>query len=177
MPLFETPRLIGRPLSREDLPALTAILSDPWVMKHSLRGVCDEQATSRFIDECLVCYAEQGMGPWALVERGTGELLGFCGVSPEQVGGVQEANLGYRLARRFWNRGLATEAVRGVLALVFGPLGLDCVVVIIEPDHGASLRVAEKAGFSEYQQMEFHQRPVRLYRMGGQHWQALCLDG
>ncbi|XSS65582.1 GNAT family N-acetyltransferase [Pseudomonas sp. B11] len=55
-------------------------------------------------------------GHGALVEKGTGELVGFCGVSPEQVGGVQEANLGYRLARRFWNRGLATEAVRGVLA-------------------------------------------------------------
>nr|WP_178125002.1 GNAT family N-acetyltransferase [Pseudomonas sp. Fl4BN1] len=174
--LFETPRLIGRPLSRDDLPVLSAILSDPQVMKHSLRGVCDQQATLQFIDWCLACYAEHGMGPWALVEKVSGELVGFCGVGPEQLDGVQEANLGYRLARRFWNQGLASQAVRGVLGLVFGQRHLASVVVIIEPAHGASLRVAEKAGFCEYQVMQFHQRPVRLYRMTGQQWQALCLD-
>lgn len=124
MPLFETPRLIARPLSRDDLPALTAILSDPQVMEYSLRGVCDEQATLQFIEWCLQCYTELGIGPWALVEKGSGELVGFCGVSPEQVGEVQEANLGYRLATRFWNRGLASEAARGVLQWVFLPASI-----------------------------------------------------
>lgn len=176
MPLFETPRLIGRPLTRDDLPALTAILSDPLVMQYSLRGVCDEQATGQFIDWCLECYAERGTGPWALVEKSSGELAGFCGVSPEQVGEVQELNLGYRLATRFWNRGLAVEAARGVLRWVFCQWPLASVVVIIEPAHGASLRVAQKAGFSAFREIEFHQRPVRLYRMTGQQWQALCLD-
>jgi len=50
MPLFETVRLFVRPLSHQDLPALTEILSDPEVMKHSVRGVCDEAATIKFID-------------------------------------------------------------------------------------------------------------------------------
>nr|BFD41275.1 GNAT family N-acetyltransferase [Pseudomonas sp. FFPRI_1] len=175
MPLFETPRLIARPLSRDDLPALTAILSDPQVMEYSLRGVCDEQATLQFIEWCLQCYTELGIGPWALVEKGSGELVGFCGVSPEQVGEVQEANLGYRLATRFWNRGLASEAARGVLQWVFCQHQLASVVVIIEPAHGASLRVAEKAGFSEFQLLRLHDRPVRLYRLTSHQWQALCL--
>ena len=54
MHLFETQRLIGRPLSRQDLPALTEILSDPEVMKYSVRGVFDENATRNFIDfDCV----------------------------------------------------------------------------------------------------------------------------
>lgn len=79
---------------------MTKILSDPEVMKYSIRGVCDEDATRRFIDWCLECYASLGIGPWALIAKDSGRLVGFCGVSPEEVNGVEEIGLGYRLAKR-----------------------------------------------------------------------------
>ena len=167
MPLFETPRLIARLLSRQDLPALTAILSDPKVMEYSLRGVCDEAATAAFIEWCQGCYATHGIGPWALEDKASHELVGFCGVSPEVVNGIEEANLGYRLARRFWNQGLATEAAKGVLDYVRAGGQVESVVVIIEPEHVASLKVAERAGFKAFEVLEFHDRPVRLYRLDG----------
>jgi ribosomal-protein-alanine N-acetyltransferase len=165
VPVFETPRLIVRRLSRQDLPALTAILSDPKVMEYSVRGVCDEAATARFIDGCLDCYAAHGMGPWALEDKASHELVGFCGVSPEAVNGIEEANLGYRLARRYWGQGLASEAARGVLDALRASGQLESVVVIIEPEHIASLKVAERAGFKDFEVLEFHGRPVRLYRL------------
>lgn len=163
--LFETSRLTVRELAEQDLPELIAMLADPAVMEYSVRGVCDEQAARRFYDWCRSSYEAQGFGPWALLEKASGRLVGFCGVSPEPVAGRQEINLGYRLARRFWRQGLATEAVQGVLDYAVPRLGLESVVVIIEPEHRASLRVAEKAGFSDYHEADFHGRPVRLYRM------------
>lgn len=165
MPLFETPRLLVRELSRADLPALTAILSDPEVMKYSVRGVCDAQVTGEFIDGCVHCYATHGMGQWALINKADGVLIGFCGVSPEQVEGVEEANLGYRLARRYWNQGLASEAVKGVLDYVFGQLQKPAVIAIIDPEHVASLRVAQKSGFTTFVSVEFHGRRVCVYRL------------
>ncbi|WP_026972711.1 GNAT family N-acetyltransferase [Aliagarivorans marinus] len=171
MQLFETKRLLVRPLSHKDLSALTAILSDPEVMKYSVRGVCDEAATKAFIDWCLTCYSSQGVGPWALVEKETGELVGFCGVEPELIAGVEEINLGYRLAQKFWNQGLATEAVHGVLEYAFRHKGCESIVAIIEPEHIASVRVSEKAGFTRYTMLEFHNRPVRIYRMNSQEWE------
>ncbi|MBY4676249.1 GNAT family N-acetyltransferase [Marinobacterium arenosum] len=175
--LFETERLIVRQITKKDLRELTQILSDPDVMRYSVGGVCDEQATSRFIDWCLESYSSRGVGPWALVEKGTDDLVGFCGIGPEPVGNTEEFNLGYRLASRFWNRGLATEAAEGVLGYAFEMTSIESVVVIIEPEHTASLRVAGKAGFSEYADLEFHGRPVRLYRMNKQGWNALHNDG
>lgn len=169
MPLFETQRLIGRQLSQQDLPVLTEILSDSDVMKYSVHGVCDENATRKFIDWCQECYLSCGVGPWALVEKGSGDLVGFCGVSPEMVDGIEEMNLGYRLARNFWNQGFATEAVKGVINYVCTQKSIRSVVVIIEPEHKASLRVCEKAGFSSYTNLEFHGKPVRLYRMAWRH--------
>ncbi|KGD66195.1 N-acetyltransferase GCN5 [Alcanivorax nanhaiticus] len=170
MQLFETERLIVRPLSLQDVPALTAILSDPEVMKFSVRGVCDEQATRQFVQWCLDCYATHDVGPWALSEKTSGDLVGFCGVGPEQVGDVEEINLGYRLARRFWRQGLATEAVKGVMQYAFAQKHCESVIVIIEPQHTASVRVTEKAGFQGYTVQEFHGRPVRLYRMSRDDW-------
>nr|WP_240457742.1 GNAT family N-acetyltransferase [Halomonas socia] len=61
---------------------LAETLSDPDVMKHSARGVCDEPATRQFTEWCLACYELHSIGPWALVDRTSSELIGFCGVGP-----------------------------------------------------------------------------------------------
>ncbi|MFB8831806.1 GNAT family N-acetyltransferase [Azotobacter sp. CWF10] len=169
----ESARMLIRPLSLEDVPALTEILSDPDVMKHSVRGVCDEAATRRFVEWCLDCYASHGVGPWALIEKESFTLIGFCGVGPERVGDAEEINLGYRLARRYWGIGIATEAACATLAYAFETKAFRSVVAIIEPEHIASLRVAEKAGFRGFQEMVFHGKPVRLYRMTKDEWSEL----
>jgi RimJ/RimL family protein N-acetyltransferase len=171
--ICETERLVIRPLSLDDVPALTEILSDPEVLKHSVRGVCDGAATRKFIEWCLDCYDSHGVGPWALIDKKDSALIGFCGVGPEMVADVEEINLGYRLATRYWNRGLASEAAKAVLNYAFGRKLFNSVVVIIEPEHVASLRVAEKAGFSRFDALEFHGRPVRLYRLAWEQWEAL----
>jgi len=168
--LFETERLVARQLSFQDLPALTEILNDPEVMKYSVRGVCDEDATRKFIDWCMGCYSSHGIGPWAFLEKASGNLIGFCGIGPELVDGVEEINLGYRLARKFWNQGFATESVMGVMNYAFDQKHCESVVVIIEPEHTASVRVTEKAGFGDYTIHEFHNRQVRLYRMTYKYW-------
>jgi RimJ/RimL family protein N-acetyltransferase len=169
----ETDRLILRRLSLDDVPELTEILSDPEVMKHSVNGVCDEAATRKFVEWCLSCYESHGVGPWALVDKKASELIGFCSAAPEMVGDVAEINLGYRLAMRYWSKGLASEATRAVLNYLFGEKLFNSVVVIIEPEHLASLKVAEKAGFSSFDVLEFHGRPVRLYRLTSEQWETL----
>nr|WP_299179112.1 GNAT family N-acetyltransferase [uncultured Neptuniibacter sp.] len=170
--ICETERLIIRSLSLGDLPELADILSDPEVMKHSVKGVCDEAATRKFIEWCLACYASQGVGPWALIDKQTSELIGFCGVGPEKVDDAEVINLGYRLAKRYWNKGIASEAVRAVLDFAFVKKQFHSVFVIIEPEHLASLRVAEKTGFSSFESIDFHGRSVRLYRMTSDQWES-----
>lgn len=165
MLIRETERLVIRAFLPDDVPALTEILSDPEVMKYSVRGVCNEAATRQFIEWSMACYESHGVGPWALVDKKSSALVGFCGVGPEMVDGIEEINLGYRLATRYWNQGLASEAAKAVLDYAFDQKQLHSVVVIIEPEHVASRKVAEKAGFNAYDVIEFHGRPVRLYRL------------
>lgn len=170
MVIAETERLVLQPFSYDDVSELAAILGDPEVMKFSVRGVCDRAATLRFIDWCRSCYERHGLGPWALFDKIEGELCGFCGLGPESVGEVEEINLGYRLARHYWGQGLATEAAKAALDYGFRRQPVETVIAIIEPENVASLRVAEKAGFSEFRDMAFHDRPARLYRMSREQW-------
>jgi len=74
--------------------------------------------------------------------------LGFAGLAvpsflPEMMPAVE---VGWRLARDGWGRGLATEAARAALDEAFGPLGLASVISIIAEGNERSVRVADKLG-------------------------------
>ena len=172
MTICETSRLSIRELTTDDVPELASILGDPTVMRYSIRGVFSEEDTRQFVEWCINLYEKNGYGPWALVEKASTELVGFCGLSPELINGVEEIHVGYRLTPQFWGQGFATEAASEVLAHGFEVGCIDSVVAIIEPEHIASLRVAEKAGFASFICARFHDRDVRIYRKTLSQWHA-----
>jgi len=60
-----------------------------------------------------------------------------------------DVSLGYQLMPTYWNRGIATEAARPLLAYAFEILGFDRVFAFAHPRNGRSARVLEKLGFRE----------------------------
>ena len=146
----DTARLILRPWSEEHLGALVVLNADPEVARY-LGGRPFDPAESAALSERLVEHWEQhGYGLWAVVEKRSGETLGFAGLShpvfvPELA---EEVEVGWRLDRSAWGRGYATEAGAEALRWAFGELGLARVVAIIDPDNAASLAVARKLGMT-----------------------------
>ena len=116
IPSLHTDRLMLRELTPDDTPALARILGDAQVMRHSVRGVLSEQATGEFIDWCCQSYRQRGFGPWAVVDKSSSTLAGFCGLNAERVDDADEIEIGYRLAPGFWGKGLGTEAARSALS-------------------------------------------------------------
>ncbi|GAA3589314.1 GNAT family N-acetyltransferase [Marinobacter xestospongiae] len=167
---IRTSRLRLRELVPEDIDPLADMLADPEVMRFSVGGVRDRAGTQQFLDWCRDCYRDVGVGPWALELADTGDFVGFCGVGPDTVADREEINLGYRLARRYWGRGLATESVRAVLSEAFEQRRYDSVIAIVEPDHVASIRVIEKAGFGPGREADFSGHRVRLFRLYRERW-------
>lgn len=165
-----TSRMLIRQFSTDDVPELALMLADPEVMRYSIRGVLTKEDTLDFVDWCASLYATYGFGPWALVEKSSASLVGFCGLSPEVIDEADELHVGYRLARRFWGHGFATEAVSATLSYGFGTAQLPSVVAVIQPEHVASVRVAEKAGFRSFVATQFHDRSVRVYRKTLHDW-------
>ena len=166
----ETARLTLRPWSDEHLGALAVINADPEVTRY-LGGRPFGPAESAALSERLVAHWERyGYGLWAVVERGSGETLGFAGLShpvfiPELAG---EVEVGWRLDRGAWGKGYATEAGVEAIRWAFGELGLARVVAIIDPDNAASLAVARKLGLAPSGRVVHPERgtPLELFERG-----------
>jgi RimJ/RimL family protein N-acetyltransferase len=149
--VIETGRLLLRGWRDEDLEPYARLCADPDVMRFigdgsTLTRERSEEQVSRFIGH----WDERGFGLWALEEKESGVFVGFAGLAYQKdwPEGEHKTEVGWRLGREFWGRGLATEAARAGVAYGFGTLGLERIISIIQPDNMASRRVAEKAGLT-----------------------------
>jgi RimJ/RimL family protein N-acetyltransferase len=161
----ETARLRLREFELHDVRALKKILSAPNVMEFSSKGPLSEADTLGFIDWCIKSYQEYGYGQWAVIEKGSGKLIGCCGLSHATVDEVDEVEIGYRLDKEHWGKGLATEAAGGVLAHGFDALMLESIAGIVAPRHSRSIRVLEKIGFRTFSETRYCGWDVRVYRL------------
>jgi len=183
-PSLVTKRLLLRPWREEDLPAFAALNADPEVMEFMPKRLDRSESDAlarRMGDEVL----RQGYGQWAVEVPGVAGFVGFVGLSPPSF----EAHftpcmeVGWRLARRHWGQGYATEAARAALAFGFGTLGLDEIVSFTVPANLRSRRVMERLGMTRSPADDFdHPRlpaghPIRahvLYRLRRERWTALA---
>jgi ribosomal-protein-alanine N-acetyltransferase len=94
--------------------------------------------------------AAQGWGLYAAEEGATGAFMGFIGLAVPrfQAPFMPAVEIGWRLARPFWGRGLATEGARAVIAHAFGSLAMDGLVSFTTVANQRSRRVMEKAGLT-----------------------------
>ncbi len=84
-----------------------------------------------------------------------------------------EIEIGYRLRRDFWNRGLATEAARTVRDHGFRDLKFERVISLIHPENHASRRVAEKNGMILERETTFRSFPTFVFAITRQRWLQL----
>lgn len=137
-------RIALRPFEDTDLEAAHRVYGDAEVMRHvGAGGPVSREVSAAMIAGYRAHQARHGYAFWAVIERGTGELIGDAGLEVTEHG----VELGYTLARPWWGRGLATEAARLCLRAALGPLELPRLVALADVDNPASARVLEKLGF------------------------------
>jgi RimJ/RimL family protein N-acetyltransferase len=146
--VFVTPRLVGRRIDTADLDALAAVYGDAEAMRWVGGGRPLSRAEcARWIEVTHENYRRRGYGMFALVERTAPPpgVIGFCGLV--HPAGQVEPELKYALLRSHWGRGLASEAVAGLVDHGLRVLGLAGLVATVATEHRASQRVLAKAGF------------------------------
>ena len=146
--IFESQRLQCRRLVSEDLNALTEVYGDAEAMRWVDDGSPLTEAEAKaWIEVTENNYRKRGYGMFALEERATHQVVGFCGLV--HPGDQQEAEVKYALLRTYWGQGLATEAVRELLNYGAGRHGLIHVIATVYPEHLASQNVLTKVGMSK----------------------------
>ena len=119
--VFETERLSVRRWRRTEADGVFRIYSDPvgarWVDDGQPITMAESEA---WLGVTATNYARRGYGMFAVDDRASGELLGYCGLV--HPGGQVEAEVKYAFARSVWGRGFASEVVHGMVRHVSADL-------------------------------------------------------
>ena len=147
LPMLETERLVLRPVTEADAPALFDVFSDAEVMRYWSRPPMTSMDQARaFVTEIQAHWHARSLFQWGITERSGGALIGTCTLYRWDRTHAR-AEIGYALRRDRWGRGLATEAVRAVLDFAFERMRLHRVGADTDPRNAASGRVLERLGF------------------------------
>jgi [ribosomal protein S5]-alanine N-acetyltransferase len=173
--ILETPRLILRPFREEDIERLAELMANRDFMRFSL-GPYTHKQTKAVLQKFLSWNKARLPSPFAVVLRENNDVLGYCGfLHHAELPG--EVEIGYRLDRAYWNRGLITEGARVVRDYAFVGLQLPRVISLIHPENVPSRRVAEKIGLMPEREITFRGFPTTVFALSREQWQAACCAG
>lgn len=140
MAVLRTERLLLRPARSDDIDALHAIMRQPQAMAYwSTPPHSTLAETADFVDAMISIPSGEGED---FVIEFKGRLIGKAGL-------YRFPDIGYILDPAFWGRGLATEALRVVIARAFEVHGLPRIQADVDPRNAASLRLLARLGFRE----------------------------
>jgi RimJ/RimL family protein N-acetyltransferase len=147
---LRTPRLLLREWREDDREPFAAIGADPQVMQY-LPALPDRAASDAWIDRMRAANEERGFAYWVVELPDEASLIGAIGLSRVRAGRFPFApatECGWRLARRYWGKGYASEAARAAIEDGLGRLGFDEIVAFAVAGNKRSWQVMERLGMT-----------------------------
>lgn len=179
-PVLETNRLILRPVTLGDAPALQGHFNDWEIIKNLSVQVpwpYPEDGALSFIGDNALPRMERGEAlVWAIVpkESGQDEAVGIIDFRFEDDG---QGNRGFWIARSCQGRGLMTEAIAAVNDFVFFQCGVERILVINAAGNAGSRRVKEKTGaiFLKFVEIEHNsgEKSAELWEVSAENWRKI----
>ena len=111
--VLETKRLLLREMKPNDFDALFRVLGDPETMRHYPTAF-DGQHVMDWIERNMNRYRKDGFGLWAVCLKETGEMIGDCGLTLQNINGEMLPEIGYHIRRDCQRKGYAREAAKAV---------------------------------------------------------------
>lgn len=147
-PDLYTRRLHLRPYRPEDWRAMfDNWAGDPEVTKYLSWGPhASPEVTKGILEMWVESYVSPTVYRWGIEKEG--ELIGDIAVTLWREE-EESCEIGYCLCRRFWNRGLMTEALNRVIHYLFETVGFHRVAICHDVQNPASGRVMEKCGLKK----------------------------
>ena len=164
---IETERLLLRELRLTDLPGMFALDSDPEVHKYlGNKPVKSIDESKKILESVLTQYKERGIGRFAVIEKSTGDFVGWSGLrlnTEYNMNGFTEYyDVGYRLIKRFWGKGYATESGKASIDYAFNVLKLPEIYATTEIGNQASHNALLKLGLHYVEDFYFEQEQMNL---------------
>ena len=143
--ILETERLFLREMTMDDFDALYAVLSDAEIMQH-YPYTFDEERVRSWIERNMDRYKDDGFGLWAVCLKDTGEMIGDCGLTLQNIDGQMLPEIGYHIRRDQQRKGYAKEAAAAVRDWAFQNTEYPALYSYCKYTNVGSFKTAESIG-------------------------------
>ena len=143
--ILETDRLLLREMNMDDFDALYKVLSDSDIMQH-YPYTFDEKRVSDWIERNMNRYMEYGFGLWAVCLKETGEMIGDCGLTLQNIEGEMLPEIGYHIRADHQRKGYAKEAAVAVRDWAFANTDYPALYSYCKYTNVGSYKTAESIG-------------------------------
>ena len=154
---LESSRVLLRGWKESDLAPWIALNLDPENLKYFPRTYSAEESRASFL-RIRDLLNENSLGLWAAEEKSSGEFMGFVGLMQHNIPGIAFmpcCEIGWRLDRKYWGKGYATEAATVVLGYGLNELKLEEIFSFTAKGNLPSINVMRKIGMRERPELAF----------------------
>ena len=171
--IIETKRLVLREMNTEDYDALYAVLADSDIMQH-YPYTFDEARVRGWIERNIERYRIFGFGLWAVCLKDTGEMIGDCGLTMQNIGGVIKPEIGYHIRKDMQQKGYAKEAASAVRDWTFENTTYNMIFSYMKYTNTPSAKSAQSWGchFIEEFEDEINER-TKVDAITREEWKKL----
>ena len=172
---IETERLILRTVEDKDIQGIYELDSDPevhrYLGKRPIKSLAEAQS---IIDYIKGQYQAYGIGRWAIIDKVSKEFIGWTGLKYETEvrSDMDYYDVGYRLKKKFWGKGIATETAILSLKYGFETLKLTDIYAGAHINNIGSNKVLKKAGLRYLETFEYDGEPHHWYNINKNNWSS-----
>ncbi len=164
-PTLITDRLMLRAHQADDLEPLAAMWATPEVYRMTGGKPRSREDVWIRLLRSIGQWALFGYGAWVVRDGATGELLGELGLIQAKRAinpPLPAPEVGWTLIPAAHGQGIASEAMKTVLVWADDqPIMRTCC--IINPANQASIRLAERLGYTFTREARYHEEPTRVF--------------
>jgi [ribosomal protein S5]-alanine N-acetyltransferase len=176
----ETSRTLLREITMEDTDPFFEMDSDPEVHRFlGTQPIKNKDQIADMIKYIRQQYIDNGIGRWAIVDKSTNQFIGWTGLKLVKDIMNNQTNyydLGYRLIRKYWGQGFATETARASLSYGFDKLNLNEIIATVHCENAASNTVVGKLGFTFCETFYVHELKHNWYKINKSNWTGMSSD-
>ncbi|MFF2886281.1 GNAT family N-acetyltransferase [Paenibacillus sp. NPDC057967] len=155
-PELHTERLYLRKMDVSDSASLFRIWSDPDVIEFmNIDPFADENQAREMIQFLNNLSEDDQAIRFTIIEKESGQIIGSGGYNFLDMEHAK-AEIGYDIAKGYWGKGYATEAIGALVEYAFSTLKLNRIEAKVEPPNVNSIRVLQKLSFT-------HEGTLRQY--------------
>lgn len=171
--IIETSRLILRKMTQDDFSALYAVLADSDIMCH-YPYTFDDNRVRNWINCNIERYNTFGFGLWAVCLKDSGEMIGDCGLTMQNINGSIKPEIGYHIRSDKQRMGYAKEAAVAVSDWAFENTPFNRIFSYMKSTNLPSLKTAVAYGCHKLCEfIDSENESTSVYEITRQEWEKI----